>query len=128
MANTQDTPASMAGELLPTFVRRDTPTVMDGLVVRYQINPALWRIYSGQINASREGVGLSGTWPIMDAELCVVVEEQLARARVVAADLRRQYDLIGLGSGRVVAPSEEYIDQVLRAPFVAYEEDRPHAQ
>lgn len=111
----------------PLFVRRDTPTVMDGIVVRWQLNPALWRTYSGEINASREGVGICRIWPIMDAELCVAFEEQLARARVVAADLRRQYDLIGLGSGRVVPPSDEYIDHVLRALPRYDEEDTPNA-
>lgn len=95
------------------FLRRETPTVMDGLVVRYQLNPELWRNYTGQINASRNGVGLAGIWPIMDADLVVVVEEHLIRARIVALDLRRQYDRIGVGPGRVEAPTDAAIDQLI---------------
>lgn len=105
------------------FVRCDTPTVMDGLVVRYTLNPERWRNYNGQINASREGVGLSGIWPIMPPDMVVVVEEQLIRARIVALDLRRQYDLIGFGAGRVEPPSEAHIDQTIaRAVLPPYEE------
>lgn len=40
------------------FYRHDTPTIMDGIVVRYKLEH-----YDGEISASRNGVAISGTWP-----------------------------------------------------------------
>lgn len=68
------------------FTRKDTPTIMDGLVVRWQIGGD---VYTGEINASRNGVSIRGTWPVMSAETAAVVEEQLAYARIAHAEIRR---------------------------------------
>ena len=42
------------------FRRDDTPTVMDGIVVRYKLSGV-----TGQISASRNGVCVSGYFPVM---------------------------------------------------------------
>lgn len=67
------------------FTRRDTPTVMSGLVIRYVMTEE-YR-YDGQINASRYGVCISGSFPVMDTEDTVLVEETLGRARIHALRL-----------------------------------------
>jgi hypothetical protein len=94
------------------FIRKDTPTVMSGLVVRYQLESD---IYSGEINASRDGVSLCGRWPIMSADESVMVEETLARARLQAQQLGS-----GALGARQTALSEAEIDRVFLA-IPAYE-------
>lgn len=42
------------------FTRKRTPTIMDGLVIRWQLAEP----YTGQINASRNGVWIGGTFPV----------------------------------------------------------------
>lgn len=89
-----------------TFERQDTPTVMDGLVVRYKLVSDL---HDGQINASRNGVGVLGRWPIMTTEQTVAFEEQLARVRV-------QHNHLSVERGiyaRVAALTEAEIDRLL---------------
>lgn len=97
------------------FKRKDTPTVMDGLVVRYQLESD---IYSGEINASRNGVSISGRWPILSTEETVMVEETLARARVQAQQLAQERGR--LFGPRVEALTEAAIDRIL-GPIPAYE-------
>jgi len=45
------------------FEREETPTVMDGTVIRWQARD-MWANYP-EINASRNGVSISGCWPVM---------------------------------------------------------------
>lgn len=68
------------------FTRKDTPTIMDGLVVRWQIGGD---VYTGEINASRNGVSIRGTWPVMSADSAAVVEEQLRYAAIAHEEIRR---------------------------------------
>lgn len=89
------------------FERKDTPTVMSGLVVRYKITS---EPYTAEVNASREGVSLYGTWPIMDTESTKLVEEVLARARIHAQHLKRfGFDFFG----KPYALSEPEVDRRL---------------
>lgn len=93
------------------FTRKDTPTVMDGMVVRWQLESD---VYSGQINASRNGVSMCGRWPILTTEECVMVEEMLARARVQAQHLSQE-------RGRLFGPrieplSDAEIDRLCTIP------------
>lgn len=69
------------------FTRNDTPTVMDGLVVRYQLTTER---YDGEINASRNGVSISGRWPVFSVDESVIVEEYIARARIQAQHLAQE--------------------------------------
>lgn len=63
------------------WVRKDTPTIMSGLVVRYRWFEA--SANEPEVNASRDGVSIGGAWPVMtDDEICAVVEIlNLARAQ-----------------------------------------------
>lgn len=97
------------------FTRKDTPTIMSGLVVRYEL---ISDRYDGEINASRDGVGVAGSWPIMDTEACVTFEETLARARVQAQRLAD--DRGRLFGPRVEPLTEEEVDRVL-GPIPQYE-------
>lgn len=45
------------------FVRKDTPTIQDGLVVRYKLSSGLPG--DGEISASRDGVCVGGYFPTM---------------------------------------------------------------
>lgn len=60
------------------FYRHDTPTIMDGMVVRYCIDG-----WDGQITASRNGVSSQGTFPML-----TTIDDILACQMV----LRRAYD------------------------------------
>lgn len=101
------------------FARKDFPTIMSGLVVRYQITS---EPYTAEINASREGVSISGTWPVMDAESTVLVGETLARARIHAQHLSR-YARIHLYDFRsdVYALSEDEVTRRLNETIPVYE-------
>lgn len=105
----------MADDQPLMFKRKDTPTVMDGLVVRYQLESDL---YSGEINASRNGVSISGRWPILSTEECVMVEEYVARARVQA--LRLAEERGRLFGPRIEAMTEQEVDRIL-GPIPVYE-------
>jgi hypothetical protein len=98
------------------FTRKDTPTIMDGLVVRWQLTSEL---YDGEINASRNGVSLFGRWPIMDTESVVLFEETLARARVQAQHLSAERGM--LFGPRIEALTDAEIDRIL-GPLPAYED------
>lgn len=97
------------------FIRKDTPTIMSGFVVRYILdsNP-----YDGEINASRDGVGVAGRWPIMSTESCVLFEETMARARVHARHLHNDHDR--LFGERIQALTDEEVDRIL-SPIPRYE-------
>lgn len=97
------------------FIRKDTPTIMDGLVVRYQLESD---VYNGEINASRNGVSISGRWPILSIEECVIVEEYIARARVQALQLEKERGR--LFGPRIDALTEDEISRIL-GPIPAYE-------
>lgn len=97
------------------FKRKDTPTIMDGLVVRYQLDSD---IYTGEINASRNGVSLYGTWPTFSVDDSVIIEEYIARARVQAQQLSA--DRGRLFGPRIEALSEAEIDRII-GPIPAYE-------
>lgn len=60
------------------FYRHDTPTIMDGMVVRYCMDG-----WDGQITASRNGVSSQGTFPML-----TTIDDILAYQTV----LRRAYD------------------------------------
>lgn len=106
----------MADDLPLMFTRKDTPTIMDGLVVRYQLTTDA---YDGEINASRNGVGILGRWPILSVEECVIVEEYIARARVQF--LRLIEERGRLFGPHVEAMTEQEIDRIL-GPIPVYEE------
>ena len=61
------------------FDREETPTIMDGTVIRWTMKVE-WRS-KPEISASRNGVGLSGHWPILcDASQIEAVKAQLDEA------------------------------------------------
>lgn len=72
------------------FYRKDTPTIMSGLVVRYRV---FSDHYNGEISASRDGVLIQGAFPSVMAkesidEICAVLQrahEQFDKA------LRKKY-------------------------------------
>jgi hypothetical protein len=76
------------------FEREDTPTIMDGLVVRY-------RCGSFEINASRNGVSSFDFMPLIrDQEELDVVIEYLRRAFRQYVQLRTVYKrMISLSRG-----------------------------
>ena len=98
------------------FIRKDFPTIMSGLVVRYRLTSEM---YDGEINASRDGVGVTGCFPIMDVETCVLFEETMARARIHAQHLHQDYDRIF--GPRIQPLTEDEVDRIL-APLPQYEE------
>lgn len=102
------------------FIRKDFPTIMSGLVVRYQITS---EPYTAEINASRDGVGIFGMWPVMDTESTVIVEETLARARIHAQHLER-YAHIHLYDFRsdVYALIEDEVTRRLQTLIPQYQE------
>ena len=68
------------------FKREDCPTIMDGWVVRYRLTSGM---YSGEINASRNGVSIAGTWPIMNVprnltEIVTTLHKAALQARHLA--------------------------------------------
>lgn len=90
------------------FVRKDYPTIMSGLVIRYKLDSDQW---DAEINASRDGVSLRGIWPVVPPEQAVVIEETLARARIHALELARQYGI--MHPIRVCPLTEEEVDRLL---------------
>jgi hypothetical protein len=68
------------------FERTDYPTIQDGLVVRYEIRGNSW---DGEINASRNGVSISGHWPIMshDGQVDEIIDT-LKKARAHHIEMR----------------------------------------
>jgi hypothetical protein len=74
------------------FVRIDTHTIMDGLVVRYQRGDE-------EISASRNGVSINlSTWGLKRPEQFLIIKKYIDRAY-------RQYDK--LGCGQPVIPEDE---------------------
>ena len=49
------------------FEREETPTIMDGLVVRWTFNTG-W-VNKPEISASRNGVCISGAWPTLQGSV-----------------------------------------------------------
>jgi len=43
------------------FNRKRYPTIMSGIVIRYKIES---NYLDGEINASRDGVSIQGSWPV----------------------------------------------------------------
>lgn len=72
------------------FERKDCPTIMAGLVVRYQLQDG---DSDAEINASREGVSLQGeVWPIMALQESIAeIIRTLRKARIHHEHLRQQY-------------------------------------
>jgi hypothetical protein len=62
--------------------RKDMPTIMSGIVVRYQLDDGY---YSGEVSVSREGVAISGVWPTM------CLEADLEEMKAVMELARHQY-------------------------------------
>lgn len=52
------------------FVCKRTPTIMDGLVFRWQLKSEFWQTHSspGEVSVSRNGVLVSGVWPVFQSE------------------------------------------------------------
>lgn len=48
--------------MIPGWYRIYTPTIMDGPVVRYRLDSD---VYDAEVSASRNGVTISGRWPVM---------------------------------------------------------------
>lgn len=100
-----------------SFIRRDYPRQgLEGFA-----RPSVVVVYSlihdeqtnSTITAAPEGVRIGGAyWPALSIEDCVVLEEQLARARVVAGVL---------ADTPLKPPTEEYIDRILGP--IPFEED-----
>jgi hypothetical protein len=60
------------------FEREETPTIMDGKVIRWTM-PTGW-VNRPEISASRKGVAISGAWPTMSPEVIEKVKAQLDEA------------------------------------------------
>lgn len=61
------------------FARKETPTIMDGLVIRWQLGGG--GPFTGEISASRNGVLICGTWPTFrDPEALVEIKAILDEA------------------------------------------------
>lgn len=59
-------PAREAGDVVTArWVRKDYPTIMSGLVVRYFWRDRVVSSDEPEINASRDGVSIQGRWPTM---------------------------------------------------------------
>lgn len=71
-----------------TFVREDTPTIMDGMVVHYRLDA---HGYDGEISASRNGVCVAGLFPVLSKANCKAFAEQLERALVHHRHLAEEY-------------------------------------
>lgn len=56
-----------------------TPTIMDGLVVRFRLRNPPWQ-NEPEVSASRNGVMLSGAWPVMDERELAVLGKLLGLA------------------------------------------------
>lgn len=68
------------------FTRKDTPTIQDGLVVRYQLEPD--SPGGGEISASRNGVCISGYFPTMSEEMVQEFLDTLYKALVQHRSIR----------------------------------------
>jgi hypothetical protein len=62
-----------------TFTREDTPTIQDGMVVRYHLQD---RRFDGEISASRNGIVVCGHFPRLDRAGCLAFADQLERAGI----------------------------------------------
>jgi hypothetical protein len=91
------------------FERKDYPTIMSGLVVRYHLKSDS---HDGEITASRDGVSIHGCWPIMrDLASIDEVVTTLRKAQVHAMHLAGAYS--GLIFPRVEALSEEVVERAV---------------
>lgn len=70
-------------ELPVGVTRRQTATIMDGLVIRYEF-AANWT-NTPEVNASRNGVSLGGSWPII---------KDLSRLLAVLELARMDYEML----------------------------------
>jgi hypothetical protein len=86
------------------FTRKDTPTIMDGMVVRYQIRDF-------EINVSRNGISTDGPMPLVRRvdDLDVVIE-YFRRAFLQFRQLEPNRDRL-YGSNEPL--TEETIDKIL---------------
>ena len=89
------------------FIRRDTPTIMDGEVVRYECG-------NFEINASRNGVSTNGFMPmIKNQEDLEVIFEYFRRAFRQYLQLRPNADRL---SGRAEPfPGEVFVSKVTKS-------------
>lgn len=69
------------------FVRKDVPTIMDGLVVRYKLASEFSG--DGEISASRNGVCISGYFPVMSEELVLELMAVLHKALIQHRHIER---------------------------------------
>jgi hypothetical protein len=93
-----------------------TPTIMDGAVVRFQtgFNRGTFRAivgkdertdWSAEINASRNGVSLNGTWPIYRAR------EDIAALGALIAMAWKVHHLIAGGDDRGHEAAKSFVEQ-----------------
>lgn len=75
----------MVQEVL-SFERKSYPTIMDGEVIRYTKN--IWR-NAPEVNASRNGVSIAGSWPTMTPR---DVDDLIGILRIAVADHKRLKD------------------------------------
>jgi hypothetical protein len=69
------------------FERNETPTIMDGLVVRWTCKTG-W-VNRPEISASRNGVCINGAWPTLStAESIETVKSQLDEAYRVSRTMK----------------------------------------
>lgn len=79
------------------FTRTRTPTIMDGVVIRWRLDG---RWHDGEISASRNGVVICGRWPTLsDPEAIATVKEVLDDAHRTHLALRTAYGTGGLYGG-----------------------------
>lgn len=70
------------------FAREETPTIMSGRVVRWLMVPAPWH-NCPEVSASRDGVLISGAWPIMTDDALNDLREVLSLAQKEYLSMRR---------------------------------------
>lgn len=100
--------------MVPTFKLYRTPTIMSGLVYRWKLDDDRW---DAEISASRDGVLISGHWPlIVNDPDRVDVEKVLTAACDVfrrMAEYARRFPLHGPGfdyvpAGWTITPSPPF--------------------
>ena len=72
------------------FTRTRTPTIMDGVVIRWTLVGYDRWAQPGEISASRNGVLISGSWPVLsDPEELATIKATLDEAVEAHRRLRR---------------------------------------
>lgn len=67
------------------FTRKETPTIMSGRVIRWQLNADP---FDGEISASRDGVLICGHWPVLSDP------EALVEIKAILDEAQREHELM----------------------------------